>query len=47
MYDFSYILTNPVFIPAKHPIMTYAQQNRLAKKRRNINKRKSNRKNRK
>lgn len=31
---------NPVFIPRKHTVMSYAKQNRIAKKRRN-NKQKS------
>ena len=26
---------NPIFIPRKHTVMSYAKQNRLAKKRRN------------
>ena len=38
------VYKNPIFIPKKHTVMNYAQQNRLAKKRRNMQKRKSKRK---
>jgi hypothetical protein len=30
------VFENPVFIPRKHPWQSYAQQKRMAKKRRNI-----------